>query len=93
MKSYHIVVVQVLPNVVKLNIMKKRFILLLFLSVITIFCGSQEASQGDIYSVRVVDDEYSPKVINIPVGGTVIWQSDGANDHNVIAFDGSWQAV
>ena len=93
MKSYHIVVVQVLPNVVKLNIMKKRFILLLFLSVITIFCGSQEASQDDIYSVRVVDDEYSPKVINIPVGGTVIWQSDGANDHNVIAFDGSWQAV
>ena len=93
MKSYHIVVVQVLHNVVKLNIMKKRFVLLLFLSVVTIFCGSQEASQDDIYVVRVVDDEYSPKVINVPIGATVIWQSDGANDHNVISFDGSWQAV
>ena len=93
MKSYHTVVVQVLPNVVKLFIMKKRLFLLLFLSLVIIFCGSQEVAQSDVYIVRVVDDEYSPKVINIPVGGTVLWQSDGANDHNVIAFDGSWQAV
>jgi len=27
------------------------------------------------------------------VGSTVIWESGGANDHNVIASDGSWQAV
>ena len=72
--------------------MKRRLFLLLFLSVLTVFCGSQEASQSDIYVVRVVDDEYSPKVLNVPVGATVLWQSDGANDHNVIAFDGSWQA-
>tara|TARA_B100001123_G_scaffold144814_1_gene168149 strand:- start:11377 stop:13332 length:1956 start_codon:yes stop_codon:yes gene_type:complete len=73
--------------------MKSRLFLLLFLSVLAVFCGSQEASQDDIYVVRVVDDEYSPKILNIPVGGTVLWQSDGANDHNVIAYDGSWQAV
>ena len=93
MKSYHIVAIQVPRNVVKLIIMKSRLFLLLFLSVLAVFCGSQEASQDDIYVVRVVDDEYSPKILNIPVGGTVLWQSDGANDHNVIAYDGSWQAV
>ena len=93
MKSYHIVAIQVIKNVVKLIIMKSRLFLLLFLSVLTVFCGSQEASQDNIYVVRVVDDEYSPKVLSIPVGGTVLWQSGGANDHNVIAYDGSWQAV
>ena len=93
MKSYHIVAIQVIQNVVKLIIMKSRLFLLLFLSVLTVFCGSQEASQDNIYVVRVVDDEYSPKVLSIPVGGTVLWQSGGANDHNVIAYDGSWQAV
>ena len=38
-------------------------------------------------------DEFSPKVINVPVGSTVIWESGGSNNHNVIASDGSWQAI
>jgi len=43
--------------------------------------------------VKIVDDEFSPKILRVPVGSTVIWESGGANDHNVIASDGSWQAV
>ena len=43
--------------------------------------------------IRIVDDEFSPKVINVPVGSTVIWESGGSNNHNVIASDGSWQAI
>ena len=56
-------------------------------------CGSGEASGPEAQVVRVVDDEFSPKILRVPVGSTVIWESGGANDHNVIASDGSWQAV
>ena len=50
------------------------------------------ASEGSLV-IRIVDDEFSPKVINVPVGSTVVWESGGSNNHNVIASDGSWQAI
>ncbi len=63
------------------------------LSLIVSACGSGEASAPEAQIVRVVDDEFSPKLLRVAVGSTVIWESGGANDHNVIASDGSWQAV
>ncbi len=63
------------------------------LSLIVSACGSGDASGPEAQIVRVVDDEFSPKILRVPVGSTVIWESGGANDHNVIASDGSWQAV
>ena len=63
------------------------------LSLIISACGSGEASGPDAQIVKIVDDEFSPKILRVPVGSTVIWESGGANDHNVIASDGSWQAV
>ena len=58
-----------------------------------IACG--ESSSSDEFSpiVRIVDDEFSPKIMNVPVGTTIIWESGGSNNHNVIASDGSWQAI
>ena len=56
-------------------------------------CGSQEATGLDPQIVKVVDDEFSPKVIKVEPGTTVIWESGGANNHNVIASDGTWQAI
>lgn len=56
-------------------------------------CGSQEATSLDPQIVKVVDDEFSPKVIIVEPGTTVIWESGGANNHNVIASDGTWQAI
>ena len=56
-------------------------------------CGSQEATSVDPQIVKVVDDEFSPKVIRVEPGTTVIWESGGANNHNVIASDGTWQAI
>ena len=63
------------------------------LSLIISACGSGEASGPEAQIVKIVDDEFSPKILRVPVGTTVIWESGGANDHNVIASDGSWQAV
>ena len=70
-----------------------RILLFIGLSILISFCGSQEASGPDLQIIRVVDDEFSPKVLKISEGTTVIWESGGSNDHNVIASDGSWQAV
>ena len=70
-----------------------KILIFIGLSILISFCGSQEASGPEIQIVKVVDDEFSPKVLRVPVGSTVIWESGGANDHNVIASDGSWQAV
>ena len=63
------------------------------LSLIISACGSGEASGPEAQIVKIVDDEFSPKILRVPVGSTVIWEAGGANDHNVIASDGSWQAV
>ena len=74
--------------------MSKFFKVLCFLMVFFLFgCGSEEASSIDPQIVRVVDDEFSPRVLYVDPGTTVIWESDGANNHNVIASDGSWQAI
>ena len=62
------------------------------LSLIISACGSGEASGPEAQIVKIVDDEFSPKILRVPVGSTVIWESGGANDHNVIASDGSWHS-
>ena len=72
--------------------MKKVFCIIIF-SVIIAACGGEEATSQQSLIIRVVDDEFSPKVINVPVGSTVVWESGGSNNHNVIASDGSWQAI
>ena len=72
--------------------MKKLFSIFIF-SLLLAACGAGEASSNESLIIRIVDDEFSPKIINVPVGSTVIWESGGANNHNVIASDGSWQAI
>ena len=67
----------------------KVTLLIIFLAA----CGNGDASSEGSLVIRIVDDEFSPKVINVPVGSTVVWESGGSNNHNVIASDGSWQAI
>ena len=70
-----------------------KILFLACLSLIISACGSGEASGPEAQVVRVVDDEFSPKILRVEPGTTVIWESGGANNHNVIASDGSWQAI
>ena len=67
----------------------KVILLIIFIAA----CGNGEASSENSLIIRIVDDEFSPKIINVPVGSTVVWDSGGSNNHNVIASDGSWQAI
>ena len=75
------------------NLQLGKILFFACLSLIISACGSGEASGPEAQIVKIVDDEFSPKILRVPVGSTVIWESGGANDHNVIASDGSWQAV
>ena len=59
----------------------KLTLLIIFLAA----CGNGDASSEGSLIIRIVDDEFSPKVINVPVGSTVVWESGGSNNHNVIA--------
>ena len=68
-------------------------LVLLSSSLLLFACSSESAASLDPQIVRVVDDEFSPKVLRVEPGTTVIWESGGANNHNVIASDGSWQAI
>ena len=69
----------------------KYMFLMLFIFISA--CAGTEATGQEFVTVRVVDDEFFPKVINVPVGSTVVWESGGSNNHNVMASDGSWQAI
>ena len=74
--------------------MNKFFKVLLLSFFLFLFaCGSEEAADVTPQIVKVVDDEFSPKIIRVEPGTTVIWESGGANNHNVIASDGTWQAI
>jgi plastocyanin len=38
-------------------------------------------------SVEAIDNVFSPRIVRIPVGGTVEWSNDGRSPHTVIADD------
>ena len=73
----------------------KKFAKFVFLPLFIFLyaCSSNQSANLDPQIVKVVDDEFSPKILRVEPGTTVIWESGGANNHNVIASDGSWQAI
>lgn len=63
---------------------------LLAAAVVLAACATEASRDATSFPVRVVDDEYSPSLVRVPIGGTVSWGFGGANPHNVVAADGSW---
>ena len=45
--------------------------------------SDREARSAKAKQVSIRDDRFSPKNVNVSVGGTVTWTWEGANDHNV----------
>jgi len=54
-----------------------KFLRVLSLSILLFLfaCGSEEAGSLDPQIVKVVDDEFSPRVLYVEPGTTVIWES------------------
>jgi plastocyanin len=65
--------------------------LLLFAAVLAIPSVRAGASgDGAPEDVAMLDNVFGPRVVRIPVGGSVAWSNDGRSPHNVTADDGSF---
>ena len=53
-------------------------------------CGKQEPKLTGTVLVSMADNSYSPSIVRVPVGGSVVFMNTGRNDHNAIAVDHSF---
>ncbi len=54
-------------------------------------CGNgKEAKPTGTVLVSMADNSYSPAIVRVPIGGSVVFINAGRNDHNVIAVDHSF---
>jgi plastocyanin len=64
---------------------------LLVAAVLTIPSAPAGASgDGEPEAVEMLDNVFGPRVVRVPVGGSVEWTNDGRSPHNVTADDGSF---
>ncbi|MEP6548858.1 MAG: cupredoxin domain-containing protein [Gammaproteobacteria bacterium] len=62
----------------------------LWLAVTVGGCGKPEVKPTGTVLVSMADNSYSPAIIHVPVGGSIVFINAGRNDHNAIAVDKSW---
>jgi plastocyanin len=55
-------------------------------------CGKPEPKLTGTVLVSMADNSYSPAIVRVPVGGSIVFINTGRNDHNVIAVDKSWSS-
>jgi len=55
-------------------------------------CGKTEVKPTGTVLVSMADNAYSPAIVRIPVGGSIVFINAGRNDHNVFATDKSWSS-
>jgi plastocyanin len=55
-------------------------------------CGKPEVKPTGTVLVSMADNSYSPAIIHVPVGGSIVFINAGRNDHNAIAVDKSWSS-
>ncbi len=66
--------------------MRLRLLLLALAAIALASC----ASQGADVEVAMLDNTFSPAVINVPVNGTVLFRNNGRNPHNAIDAGGTF---
>ncbi len=62
----------------------------LWLVLALVGCGKPEVKPTGTVLVSMADNAYSPAIIHVPVGGSIVFINAGRNDHNAIAVDKSW---
>ena len=55
-------------------------------------CGKPEPRPTGTVLVSMADNSYSPAIVRVPVGGSIVFMNVGRNDHNVFAVDKSWSS-
>src|SRR5258706_1088650 len=64
----------------------------LWLALALAGCGKPEVKPTGTVLVSMADNSYSPAIVRVPVGGSVVFINAGRNDHNVSAVDKSWSS-
>jgi plastocyanin len=54
---------------------------------------ARASSTGSNLDVEMLDNVFAPRIVRIPVGGTVEWANDGRSPHDVTADDGSFASA
>jgi plastocyanin len=54
-------------------------------------CGSKQEPSGTVL-VAMADNSYSPAIVRVPVGSSIVFINTGRNVHNAIAVDQSWSS-
>jgi plastocyanin len=55
-------------------------------------CGKHKAEPTGTVLVSMADNSFSPAIVHVPVGGSIVFMNVGRNDHNVLAIDKSWSS-
>jgi len=55
-------------------------------------CGKHQAEPTGTVLVSMADNSFSPAIVHVPVGGSIVFMNVGRNDHNVLAIDKSWSS-
>jgi plastocyanin len=55
-------------------------------------CGKPEATPTGTVLVSMADNSFSPAIVRVPVGGSIVFMNVGRSDHNVFAVDRSWSS-
>lgn len=68
--------------------MRRALLLILFVFAAILFtaCGGDD----EAIEVRMLDNLFSPAVIEVPVGGSVTFVNDGRAPHNAVDVEGRW---
>ena len=54
---------------------------------------ARASSTGSNRDVEMLDNVFAPRIVRIPVGGTVEWANEGRSPHDVTADDGSFASA
>jgi plastocyanin len=74
---------------------RHRLLLLVLAAVLFALAapGRARAEEPGTTAVRAIDNVFSPRIVRIPVGGTVQWSNEGRSVHDVLADDGSFGSI
>ncbi len=72
--------------------MDKRIIVALCLAAGLCGCGKPQQNPTGTVLVSMADNSFSPAIVRVPVGGSIVFINTGRNDHNVAAVDKSWSS-
>src|SRR5687768_8898644 len=54
-------------------------------------CGEKDGPSGTVL-VAMADNSYSPAIVRVPVGSSIVFINTGRSAHNAIAVDKSWSS-